>query len=143
MVDAVSAGVGDALPPLTIPLTRGGIVAMALASRDFQPVHHDHEVAQARGSRDIFMNILTTQGLVARFVTDWAGPAATLRRNAIRLGVPNYPGDVMTLSGSVEARRENGTGVELDIAVVGRNSLGDHVSGTVTIGFAGSKDHAR
>ena len=29
---------------------------------------------QERGSPDIFMNILTTNGFVGRFVTDWAGP---------------------------------------------------------------------
>jgi acyl dehydratase len=136
MSDPSTARVGDALPALEIPLTRSGIVAAALASRDFQAVHHDHEVAQARGSRDIFMNILATQGLVARFVTDWAGPNAVLRRNAIRLGAPNYPGDTMRLTGEILDRRDGPTGTELDITITGRNSLGDHVSGTVTVRFA-------
>lgn len=130
---AVAARVGDPLPELSLPLDRSFIVATAIASRDFQIVHHDPDVARARGSQDVFMNILTSQGLVARFVTDWAGPRAVVRRNAIKLGASNYPGDTMVMSGQVAARRESGDGIELDVAVVGKNSLGDHVSGTVVI----------
>src|SRR3954471_18940518 len=93
--------VGDALPTLDVPLNRSLIVATALASRDYQDVHHDPGLAQERGSKDIFMNILTTNGFVGRFVTDWAGPDATIRKIAIKLGAPNYPGDVMHMTGTV------------------------------------------
>lgn len=120
---------GDELPALEVPVTATLIVAGALASRDFQDVHHDAQVAVASGARDIFMNILTTQGLVGRFVTDWAGPRARISKMAIRLGVPNYPGDVMTLTGRV-ARAEGG---EVDVEVRGANAGGDHVTGTVTV----------
>ena len=65
--------VGDELPPLEVALTRTLIVATAIASRDYQDVHHDPELARQRGSKDVFMNILTTNGYVGRFVTDWAG----------------------------------------------------------------------
>jgi hypothetical protein len=133
---AAAAQVGDPLPDLVLPLDRSFIVATAIASRDFQVVHHDPDIARARGSRDVFMNILTSQGLVARFVTDWAGPRAVVRKNAIKLGASNYPGDTMVMSGSVADRRESYAGVELDVSVVGKNSLGDHVSGIVTIFIA-------
>jgi hypothetical protein len=75
------------------------------------------------------MNILTTNGIVGRYITDWAGPNALIRKLAIRLGVSNYPGDTMTLTGTV-TRKEAG---EVDIAVVGANSMGNHVTGTVTL----------
>ena len=75
--------VGDALPELVVPLTRTLIVSTALASRDYQDVHHDGVLAVERGSKDIFMNILSTNGLVGRFVTDWAGPGAVLRREKV------------------------------------------------------------
>ncbi|EOM77500.1 hypothetical protein DW322_09200 [Rhodococcus rhodnii] len=120
---------GDELPPLDIPLTRTLIVATALATRDFQDVHHDPALAVQRGSKDIFMNILTTNGLVGRFVTDWAGPSARLRRIRVRLGAPNYPGDTMRLTGAVAA--VDGTRVVVDVR--GANSLGDHVTGTVEV----------
>ncbi|WP_327429986.1 MULTISPECIES: MaoC family dehydratase [unclassified Streptomyces] len=121
--------VGDALPPLEIEVTRTLIVAGAIASRDYQDVHHDAELARQKGSPDIFMNILTTNGLVGRYITDCLGPDAVLRKVAIRLGAPNYPGDTMVLTGSVEA-------VEGDMAtvrVIGANGIGRHVTGTVTV----------
>jgi len=121
--------VGDELPPLVVPLTRTLIVATAIASRDYQDVHHDPTLAVERGSPDIFMNILSTNGFVGRFVTDWAGPDATIRKVAIRLGAPNHPGDTMTMTGTVTAKED---GV-VDVAVRGTNSRGDHVTGTVEV----------
>lgn len=121
--------VGDALPPLEIPVTRTLIVAGAIASRDYQDVHHDAELARKKGSPDIFMNILTTNGLVGRYVTDHLGPHAVLRKVAIRLGAPNHPGDTMTLTGTVSAL----DGDTVEIRVVGANRIGHHVTGTVTV----------
>ena len=121
--------VGQSLPELAIPLTRTLIVATAIATRDFQDVHHDPALALERGSKDIFMNILTSNGLVARYVTDWAGPRARLRRVAIRLGAPNSPGDTMTLTGDVVSTADGNVVVQ----VRGTNSVGVHASGTVTV----------
>ncbi|OKJ67106.1 MaoC family dehydratase [Streptomyces sp. CB02261] len=120
---------GDELPPLTVPVTRTLIVAGAVASRDYQDVHHDAELAREKGAPDIFMNILTTNGLVGRYITDHFGPRAVLHKVAIRLGAPNHPGDTMVLTGTV-------TEVDGDTAqvrVVGANGLGHHVTGTVTV----------
>ena len=129
--------VGDQLPVLALPLTRTMIVASAIASRDYQDVHHDPDLAVERGSKDIFMNILTTNGLVDRYVTSWAGPAAVVKRVKIRLGAPNYPGDTMTLTGTVSAvdtsTRDHST---VSVDVRGDNALGTHVSGTVEIELA-------
>ena len=121
--------VGDELPELSIPLTRTLIVATAIASRDYQDVHHDPGLAQERGSADIFMNILSTNGFVGRFITDWAGPDAVLKSVKIRLGAPNYPGDTMTMTGKVTSKD---VGV-VEVEVRGANKLGDHVTGTVTL----------
>jgi acyl dehydratase len=124
---------GDALAPSPEPISATRIVAGAIASRDYQDVHHDRELAKQRGSPDIFMNILTTSGIVARYVTDWAGPEVRLRELAIRLGAPNYPGDTMVLTGSVSAV----SGRELEIALRGDNRLGPHVTGTVRLSLPG------
>lgn len=125
--------VGEELGELALPLTRTMIVATAIASRDYQDVHHDPALARERGSKDIFMNILTTNGLVERFVTSWAGPAGVVTAIRVRLGVPNYPGDTMRLTGSVSAV----DGGRVDVAVRGENSLGAHVTGTVTVRLPG------
>jgi acyl dehydratase len=122
--------VGDTLPELVIDITAKLIVGGAIASRDYQDVHHDKDAAQALGSPDIFMNILTTNGLVGRYVTDWAGSAARLKKVAIKLGAPNFPGDRMTFSGTVSAVNDPG---EIQVEIRGANRLGDHVTGTVTL----------
>jgi acyl dehydratase len=121
---------GDELPALDVPITTTAIVAGAIASRDYQDVHHDAELARRRGSKDVFMNILTTNGYVGRFVTDWAGPDAVLKKVAIRLGAPNYPGDTMRMTGRVTAKGDDGL---VDVEIRGANSVGDHVVGTVTV----------
>ena len=120
---------GDELPRLAIPLTRTLIVSTAIASRDYQDVHHDPGLAVERGSPDIFMNILSTNGFVGRFITDWAGPDAILKSVRIRLGAPNYPGDTMRMTGFIEAVE----GKRATVAVRGANSFGDHVTGTVEV----------
>lgn len=121
--------VGAALPEQTIPVTATLVVAGALASRDFTPVHHDKAVAQASGMQNVFMNILTSNGLVGRYVTDWAGPDATLKGVAIKLGAPNLPGDTMKMTGTVKAV----AGDVVEVAVTGANTWGDHVTGTVKV----------
>jgi 3-oxo-4,17-pregnadiene-20-carboxyl-CoA hydratase beta subunit len=121
--------VGDELPTLVVPLTRTLIVATAIASRDYQDVHHDPGLAKERGSPDIFMNILSTNGFVGRFVTDWAGPDAVVKNVKIRLGAPNHPGDTMTMTGRV-GKKDSGV---IEVEVRGANDLGDHVTGTVAL----------
>lgn len=124
--------IGDTLAPLEVPVTRTLIVAGAIASRDYQDVHHDAVLAREKGSPDVFMNILTTNGLVGRYITDRLGPGTVLRKVAIRLGAPNYPGDTMTLTGTVTAVDGN----TAEIRVVGANGIGHHVTGTVTVTLA-------
>ena len=125
--------VGDELPPLDVEITPTRIVAGAIASRDYQDVHHDRDLAVKRGSKDIFMNILTTNGWVGRFVTDWAGPEALLRCVDIRLGAPNYPGDTMCMTARVTSKSEDGGEGVVDLEVVGANDLGKHVTGSVQL----------
>ncbi len=130
-------GIGTALPELPIPITTTLIIAGALASRDFTALHHDKAAAQAGGMQDVFMNILTTNGLVGRYVTDWAGPDALLKRVAIKLGAPNLPGDTMKMTGVVKNKDDGAGTVEVDVA--GRNSWGDHVTGTVVVALPRKK----
>ena len=123
--------VGDQLPELSIAITVTLINGGAIATRDYFPGHHDKEAAQALGSPHIFMNILTTNGLVQRFIEDWAGPLATFKSQKIKLGAPNYPGDTMTFTGEVTERDEANRSVILSFK--GKNSMGNHVAGTVAV----------
>ena len=124
--------VGDKLPELAIDITSGLIVGGAIATRDYEPVHHDKSVAQAAGLPDVFMNILTSQGLMSRFVTDWSGPEAVIKKLDLRLGAPNVPGMVMTITG--EVTEKNDSNGQVSIAVLGENNIwGMHMQGTVEL----------
>ena len=125
--------VGEELPPFELNVTSTLIVAGAIASRDFMPAHHDPAFARAQGAPDVFMNILTTNGYVARYVTDWAGPEAMLKSIRIRLGAPAVPGKPLRFSGRVAAKSEEGHECVLELAVHATNDLGDHATGTVTL----------
>ena len=121
--------VGQVIPEWSLPMTPTTIVSTAIATRDWQDVHHDRDVARAAGSKDIFMNILTSNGLVEKFVVDSLGPDTELKGIAIRLGAPAHPYDTLTFSGTVA---EIADGIAT-ITVVGKVSLGDHVTGTVKV----------
>jgi acyl dehydratase len=121
--------VGDELPPLDVPTTASIVVGGALASRDFTPVHHDKAAAQAQGLPDVFMNILTTNGFVGRYVTDWAGPDALIRGIKTKLGGPNMPGDTLKIRGKVAEAKDGVVAIQ----VTGNNAWGSHVSATVRV----------
>ena len=121
--------VGDRLPQLCIPVTRTLIVAGALATRDFEDVHHDPHRAVARGAPDTYMSINNTNGLIGRYVTDWTGPDARLASLSTRLGVTNAPGDTMTLTGEVTAIERD----TVTIQVRADNAKGVHASATIVL----------
>ncbi|MDV2476990.1 beta-hydroxyacyl-ACP dehydratase [Rhodococcus zopfii] len=122
------------MPALSIHGDPTFIVSTALATRDFQDVHHDRDLAQQKGSKDIFVNILTDTGLVQRYVTDWAGPRAVIKSISLRLGVPWYAYDTLALAGTV-ASVDDGV-ITLDI--VGSNSLGNHINAKATLVIGGT-----
>jgi acyl dehydratase len=126
-------GVGDELPPVAIEVTATVIVAGAIATRDFMPVHHDRDYANQQGAPDVFMNIMSTNAHCSRFLTDWAGPEAMVKRLAIRLGVPTFPGTTLTFTGRVERVEQAGDEQLVDVALRATNDLGDHVTGTATL----------
>ncbi|WP_324708765.1 MaoC family dehydratase [Pseudomonas fragi] len=122
---------GETLPELAIPITVALVTGGAIATRDYFPGHHDLNAAQALGSPHIFMNILTTNGLVQRYVESWAGPEARFSALKIKLGAPNYPGDSMTFNGAVTGHDAATRTVEITLS--GKNSMGNHVTGTVAL----------
>jgi len=132
--------VGDKITQMDVNVTTTLIVAGAIASRDYMPVHHDRDFANSQGSKDIFLNILTTNGLCVKFLHDWAGPEAMVKKLSIRLGVPAYPNDPMRFEGSVTNKSSaDGQGL-VEVTFKGTNSLGDHVSGTAVLSLLDGVD---
>lgn len=132
--------VGDELPVLELPMTASHIVAGAIATRDFMPVHHDRDYANQQGAPDIFMNILSTNAYCSRYLTDWAGPDAMIRRLAIRLGVPVFPGATLVFTGAVTAMTNGDGDGFVDVAFRAANDLGDHAVGDATLSLPLDQD---
>lgn len=132
---------GDEVTPLEIRVDTTLIVAGAIASRDFMPVHHDQAYAKKQGSPNLFMNILTTNGYCVRFLTDWAGPEAMVKKLAIRLGVPSFPDDPLRFTGTVTKKTAGSDGENfVEVTFQGANSLGNHVSGTAVLSLLDGSD---
>ncbi|WP_343709521.1 MaoC family dehydratase [Mycobacterium sp.] len=130
----VDINVGDEVTQMLIPVTTTMIVAGAIASRDFMPVHHDAAYANKQGSPNLFMNILTSNGYCVRFLTDWAGPEAMVAKLAVRLGVPCFPDDPLRFTGNVTGKNEGVDGENfVEVTFQATNSLGNHVFGTAVV----------
>jgi acyl dehydratase len=128
-----SIAVGDELTPLVVDVTATVIAAGAIATRDFMPVHHDRDYANEQGAPDIFMNILSTNAYCSRYLTDWAGPDAMIRRLSIRLGVPVFPGSTLTFTGTVTAVTAEAAEEVVEVEFRASNQLGDHATGTAMV----------
>jgi len=127
--------VGDPITPMRLDITATVVVAGAIATRDFMPVHHDRDYANSQGAPNIFLNIMTDNGFCSRFLTDWAGPEAMVRQIAIRLGVPALAGSRLEYTGTVTGTSQlDGEGI-VEIAFRATNDQGDHLSGTAIIGL--------
>ena len=132
-LDVTAVQAGDALPELDVKLDATKIVAGAIASRDFMPVHHDRDYAQGQGAPDLFLNILSTNGYIARYLTDWAGPRSELRNIRIRLGVPAIPGHVLQFRGNVSEVRDEEGARTIAVELKATNEMGDHATGTAEL----------
>ena len=128
--------VGDKLPEFPLPITAKLVVSCAIASQDFQDVHHDKAAAIEKGTPDIFMNILSTNGFVGRYLTDWAGPGSRIKNIKFNLGAPNYPGDTMVMTGEIKDLTEDNGQHFAHIEFKGKNGMGNHVSGSAIIQLA-------
>jgi acyl dehydratase len=131
------SSIGTQLPTWSLPLNPTLIVSTAIATRDFQDVHHDRDLAQGHGSKDIFMNILTTTGYVQKYVGDWArvavGPNFRIISCGLRLGAPAYPYDTLDFSGTVVENADEAPVGTVTVDVLGLVSLGNHVNAKVAL----------
>jgi len=125
--------VGDQLTPMNISLTPTIVASTAIASRDFMPVHHDKDYALKQFAPDIFLNILSSNGFVSKFLTDWAGPQAWVKKISIKLGVPAVPYQVLRFTGVVTSKTSVGDECVIEVNVQAANDSGNHATGNATI----------
>src|SRR4051812_50204722 len=93
----------DVLPELRYEVTATTVVLGALATRDWRPMHHDHDFAVNRnGTQDIFLNTPNQAAWFERYVTDWTGPNGRLGRMKFRMKGSVFPQDRMGFTATVE-----------------------------------------
>ncbi|HVM66206.1 MAG TPA: hypothetical protein VMU14_15165 [Acidimicrobiales bacterium] len=116
---------GQRLPTLSVDVTATLVVLGAMASRDWRPMHHDHGFAVERqGLKDIFFNTPNQAAWFERYITDWTGPYGRLGRMTFRMKGSVFPGDTMTIDGTVTSLELDDTGcgwagLALDLSVAG------------------------
>jgi hypothetical protein len=137
-------GEGDAIAPLTVDVTYTTLAMDVAGTRDFYPLHHDPVVARASGAPDIFLNTMWYQGIVGRYVTDWGGSEAFLRRLRVDMRAHCCPGDQLTVHGTVVRRHRDAEQrllVDLDVRI-DRHDHPDAVVAAVTVELAPPPDPA-
>jgi acyl dehydratase len=125
--------VGDAMPTLVDEaLTVTGIVRYQGASGDFNPIHHDPAFAEQAGFPQVFAVGMRQAGILGARAADWLG-RGNVRRLRVRFREPAWPGDVLTYTGVITAKREVAGErlVDLELAAT-RQTGGVHVSGEAT-----------
>ncbi|MGM9948958.1 MAG: hypothetical protein ACI33P_02475 [Lysinibacillus sp.] len=126
--------VGEGLPTVSRDITPALVVVGAIsATHDYENVHHDYFAAKAAGADNVFMNILTTNGLIGKYVTDWTGPEGELKKIQLKLAVPNYPGDKMTFNGQISKKYEENGEYLVEVDFYGQNSIGYHALGKAVV----------
>ena len=133
VLEAADIAVGDEVSPMDIELTHTIVTATAIASMDFMPVHHDKDFALSQFAPDAFLNILSTNGFVSKFLTDWAGPSAWVKNISIKLGVPAVPHQTLRFSGEVLEKTPVNDKVEIKVSVIAANDMGNHATGSAVI----------
>lgn len=101
---------GEALAPLELVAGASTIVAGALATRDYAPLHHDTEYARAAGHAGILLNAPVQQALFARFLKERCGQPARLARLRITLHGPVYAGARVRIEGRVSGTSVDAAG---------------------------------
>jgi acyl dehydratase len=100
---------GTELPAASYPVSRLSLVKYCGASGDFNFIHWNERIARAVGLPDVIAHGMFTMAQAGRFVTDWAGPQATVVEFGVRFSsmvvVPDTgDGASIEISGHVEEK---------------------------------------
>jgi len=124
---------GDYLPTFPLALTLQRLVMEAGVNRDFAPIHHDREVAQAAGAAGPFANIMLVQALLEATLRGWMGLDGRVRRLAITTRSFAPAGEVMTGHGRVTGTRPEEHGGLVDLEVWTESAGARSAVGTATV----------
>jgi acyl dehydratase len=120
--------VGDALPALSVDITRADLIRYAGASGDFNPIHWNERFATSVGLPDVIAHGMFTMALAGRLLTQWVGQAGTVLDYGVRFTRPvivsDTDGATLVLNGRVSSLSPDGrVGFDLNATVGGQTVL--------------------
>ncbi|MCA0300843.1 MAG: MaoC family dehydratase [Proteobacteria bacterium] len=126
--------VGDVLPPLVLPpISRHQLALYCGGSGDHNPIHVDIDFAKKFGFKDVFAHGMLSMAFLGRLVTSWV-PQSQVRKLGTRFTSITWVGDVITVSGKVTGKREEGGQKLVDLEVKCTNQNGqDTLQGEATV----------
>jgi acyl dehydratase len=103
---------GTELAPASFPVTRLSLVKYCGASGDFNVIHWNERIARAVGLPNVIAHGMFTMAEAGRYVTDWAGPGATVVEFGVRFSSPvvvpdDDVGATIEVSGVVEEKLDD------------------------------------
>lgn len=111
--------VGDAIPTLAVTVDETQMFFFSAATYNGHRIHYDKTWAtEVEGYPNILVHGPLQAALLARAVTDWAGPDGRLVSYAIQNRASAFPGEELRFVGTVTGKRDEGTGsglVDLEI----------------------------
>jgi acyl dehydratase len=103
---------GTELAPASYPVTRLSLVKYCGASGDFNVIHWNERIARSVGLPNVIAHGMFTMAEAGRYVTDWAGPRATVVEFGVRFSSPvvvpdDDVGATIEVSGVVEEKLDD------------------------------------
>jgi acyl dehydratase len=100
---------GAELAPASYQATRLSLVKYCGASGDFNVIHWNERIAKSVGLPDVIAHGMFTMAQAGRYVTDWAGPKATVVEFGVRFSAPvvvpdDDAGATITVTGQIEEK---------------------------------------
>jgi acyl dehydratase len=127
MVLFKNIAVGDPIPSMTKPaISHLQLALYAGAGADHNSIHVDEEAAKAGGLPGIIAHGMLPLGFIGQLITGWA-PQRQLRSLSARFVGIAFPGDVITCSGTIVAKREQGGENLVDLEIAAQNQKGENL----------------
>ena len=129
--------VGDPIKPIVLPpITRHQLALYCGGSGDHNPIHVDIDFAKKFGFKDVFAHGMLSMAFLGRHLTNWV-PQSQVRKLGTRFTSITWVGDVITVSGKVTGKREEGGQKLVDLEVRCTNQNGqDTLQGNATVALS-------
>ena len=127
--------VGDAIPTNTEVVSEVQMFFFSAATNNGHRIHYDKPYATGvEGHPDILVHGPLQAGLMAKTLTDWAGPCGRLVRIQLQNRANAFPGEELRFTGRITAKREQDGRALVDLEIGEEKGEGQVIMpGTATV----------